>query len=103
MSDLGKISYRSYWAYVILKFFQENIHTQSLSLNDIGKMTGIRTEDILSTLHALNFIRYWKGQHVIQLSVKEIEVQLKIAKKIRMCDANCLSWWPDKANNKKSS
>lgn len=103
LSDLGKISYRSFWAYVILKFFQEYLNTQNLSLNDIAKMTGIRTEDILSTLHALNFIRYWKGQHVIQVSAKEIENQLKQAKKIRLCDPASLTWWPEKAVAAKKS
>ncbi len=94
LSDLGKISYRSYWTFILLKFFQEHANNPNLTLNEIGRLTGIRTEDILSTLHALNFIRFWKGQHVIQLSAKEIESQLKQTKLIRLCDPSCLDWTP---------
>jgi histone acetyltransferase MYST1 len=33
-------------------------------------MTAIKTEDIISTLQALNLIKYWKGQHIISVTPK---------------------------------
>lgn len=45
LSDLGKISYRSYWAYVILQVLEK--HFENISVNDIARITGIKTEDIL--------------------------------------------------------
>jgi histone acetyltransferase MYST1 len=95
LSDLGKISYRSYWAYVILQYLSQNEQRrENITLQDIGTMTGIRTEDILSTLHCLKLIKYWKGQHVISISAKVIESQLSQSKRIRMCKSDCLQWTP---------
>jgi histone acetyltransferase MYST1 len=95
LSDLGKISYRSYWAYVILTFLSQNEQRgENITLQDIGRMTGIRTEDILSTLHCLKFIKYWKGQHVISISARVLENQLSQSKRIRMCNPECLDWQP---------
>lgn len=102
LSDLGKISYRSYWAYVILKLFQEHSKMNNLTINEISKLTGIRVEDILSTLHSLSLIRCWKGQHVIKISQNEIESQFKQSKKIRLCNPDCLTWQPPEKSVKKS-
>lgn len=95
LSDLGKISYRSYWAFVLLTFLRDNpsLH-EHLTLQDLAKMTGIRLEDILSTLHCLNLIKYWKGQHVISVSSRVIETQLLQAQRIRLCNPACLTWSP---------
>jgi histone acetyltransferase MYST1 len=95
LSDLGKISYRSYWAYVILQYLQQCQTAQSkLTVLDIGKNTGIRTEDTLSTLHSLNLIKYWKGQHVISISPDIIQGLLEQARSIRLCRSDCLHWEP---------
>ncbi|RYG64794.1 hypothetical protein EON64_13275, partial [archaeon] len=65
LSDLGRISYRSYWAFVLLRLFQEHDQARSLSVERMSRLTGIRTEDILSTCHSLGLVKYWKGQHVV--------------------------------------
>ena len=33
-------------------------------------MSSIKTDDIVSTLQALQLIKYWKGQHMIAVSPK---------------------------------
>jgi histone acetyltransferase MYST1 len=110
LSDLGKISYRSYWAYVILRYLQQCQTSQDkLTVLDIGRNTGIRTEDTLSTLHSLNLIKYWKGQHVICISPDTIQMLLEQGKTIRLCRSECLHWEPPEkvkesvGGNKKSS
>eukprot|EP00956_Cyclotella_meneghiniana_P001346 scaffold1460_cov73-Cyclotella_meneghiniana.AAC.1 len=65
LSDLGKISYRSYWTHVLLTMFTEQTGSENIQIKDISLMTGIKTEDIISTLQSLNMIRFWKGQHVV--------------------------------------
>eukprot|EP00804_Cyclotella_cryptica_P000310 CCRYP_010234-RA/>CCRYP_010234-RA protein AED:0.00 eAED:0.00 QI:153/1/1/1/1/1/2/245/481 len=65
LSDLGKISYRSYWTHVLLTMFSEQTGEENIQIKDISLMTGIKTEDIISTLQSLNMIRFWKGQHVV--------------------------------------
>lgn len=94
LSDLGRISYRSYWAYILLTMFQDQELTKTLTIEKVSKMTGIRTEDILSTLHSLNMIKYWKGQHVISVNKQTVETFLLETKRIRLCNPSCLTWQP---------
>jgi len=104
LSDLGKISYRSYWTYVLLNIFQNRDSLPNISIQEISRLTGFKTEDILSTLHALNMIKYWKGQHVISVNQKAVENHLLSAKKVRLADPACLTWQPpsDKLKSAKS-
>jgi len=39
--------------------------SKDISINDMTIQTGIKTEDIISTLQSLNMIEVWKGQHVV--------------------------------------
>lgn len=39
--------------------------------------TGIKTEDIISTLQSLDMIKVWKGQHVVYVKQEIIEAYLK--------------------------
>lgn len=94
LSDLGKISYRSYWTYVVLHIFQTKTFSTNTTMQDLSRMTGFKTEDILSTLHSLNMIKYWKGQHVISISKSAIDMHLQQTKKIRLCNPDYLTWQP---------
>lgn len=75
LSDLGLLSFRSYWTQVLLEILKK--HRGHLSIKDISDMTSIKTEDIISTLQSLNLIKYWKGQHIISVTPKVIEEHLK--------------------------
>ena len=93
LSDLGQLSFRSYWTAVLLHTLAE--HRGNLSIRDISIMTGIKTEDIISTLQSLNLIKYWKGQHVISVSPKIVEEHLKAnARASLSCDTSKLKWKP---------
>jgi len=92
LSDLGKISYRSYWMYVIIELFKKNRNNSCLA--DIGKHTGIKIEDIMFTLHTCNMLKQWKGQQVIFITEELLEQQKDSSKKIRLCKEHCLTWQP---------
>lgn len=94
LSDLGRISYRSYWAFVILKIFQDKESIKSITIDKISKLTGIRTEDILSTLHSLNMIKYFKGQHIISVNKSIVDTFILESKRIRLCNPDSLTWTP---------
>jgi histone acetyltransferase MYST1 len=94
LSDLGRISYRSYWAFVLLTLFQKDENLIDISIDKMSKMTGIRAEDILSTLHSLNMIKYWKGQHIVYINKGVIEGILNESKRLRLCNPNYLTWQP---------
>ena len=102
LSDLGKISYRSYWAHVILEALHQHMNSPDIRVSDITRATGVRSEDVVSTLHSLNLIKYWKGQHVICISQHVIDSHLQQTRKMRLCDPMCLDWEPsaDRAEKK---
>jgi histone acetyltransferase MYST1 len=93
LSDLGLLSFRSYWTSVLLEILRK--HRGNLSIKDISSMTAIKTEDIISTLQSLNLIKYWKGQHIISVTPKLIEEHLKnISKQTVKIDPKNLHWAP---------
>ena len=76
LSDLGKLSYKSYWTITILDALLKN--KGLLNVQSISEQTGIRVEDINYVLNELSLIKYWKGQQVIQnINIKQIEEFLK--------------------------
>jgi len=96
LSDLGKLSYRSYWSWVLLDALRHA--TGTLSIKDLSSLTSITQEDIISTLQSLNMVKYWKGQHVVCVTPKLVEEHLKqmpVFKKPRITvDVSFLKWSP---------
>ena len=74
LSDLGQLSFRSYWTEVLLRTLQA--HRGNLSIKELSAVTAIKMEDIISTLQAINCIRFWKGQHVISVAPKIVDDHL---------------------------
>lgn len=77
LSDLGKVSYRSYWTHVLMNILDQYDVKSDISLNDISTQTGIKTEDLISTLQSLDMIKVWKGQHVIYVKQELIKNYMK--------------------------
>lgn len=92
LSDLGKISYRSYWRHILLHLFAKEGYRSDLSIKSISIQTGIKQEDIISTLQYMNMIKCWKGQHVIYVQQNTIDDYMKQNKKIRLCHSRYLKW-----------
>ncbi|MCI4384712.1 hypothetical protein PGIGA_G00041900 [Pangasianodon gigas] len=104
LSDLGKLSYRSYWSWVLLEILRDFRGT--LSIKDLSQMTSITQSDIISTLQSLNMVKYWKGQHVICVTPKLVEEHLKSAQYKKppiTVDTLCLKWAPPKHKQGKFS
>lgn len=58
LSDLGKVSYRSYWTHVLMHLFANcDPNKTDITMNDMSQQTGIKTEDIISTLQSLDMIK----------------------------------------------
>lgn len=99
LSDLGLLSFRSYWTRVLLEILRQ--HQGNLSIKDISTMTSIKTEDIIATLQSLNLIKYWKGQHIISVTPKVIEDHLKAnSRQGALIDPAYLHWVPYQMDNK---
>lgn len=103
LSDLGKLSYRSYWSWVLLDILRDMRGT--FSIKDLSRLTSISGPDIISTLQAMNMVKYWKGQHVVCVTPKLVEEHLKSAQYKQppiTVDPPCLRWEPPKKMSKVS-
>ena len=65
LSDMGRISYKSYWTDTILQLIRDK---GNLSLKEITEQTGIAPNDVMETLSSLNMVKYWKGQYIISIA-----------------------------------
>ena len=55
LSDLGKISYQSYWKYVILNRIRSK---DEITVEEISRTSGMNVHDISATLQELSIFRY---------------------------------------------
>ncbi|XP_018900802.1 histone acetyltransferase Tip60 isoform X2 [Bemisia tabaci] len=100
LSDLGLLSYRSYWAQTILdilvtlKPVGDNEKPQ-ITINEICELTSIKKEDVISTLQNLNLINYYKGQYIITINHETVSHHMAaMAKRKIRIDSKCLHWTP---------
>lgn len=98
LSDLGLISYRSYWKDVLLTYLQ-NYKDREICIKDLSQETAINANDIVSTLQALGMLKYWKGKHLVLKKQDFIDdyFKRKGQKKTdqnQQIDASCLKWTP---------
>jgi len=103
LSDLGKLSYRSYWMFVLIqKIVSAYRSGTELSIHDLSQMTFVKQSDIISTLKYLNLCQYIKGQHTVYIPKKEVldehemwyqKELIKLSKYTRFQNAK-LKWTP---------
>lgn len=100
LSDLGLLSYRSYWSHTILEILTSltpvgDNEKPQITINEMCEMTSIKKEDVISTLQNLNLINYYKGQYIVTLN-KEIlgSHMAAMEKRLIRIDSKCLHWTP---------
>eukprot|EP00949_MAST-11_sp_MAST-11-sp1_P003401 g3401.t1 len=106
LSDLGKVSYRSYWTFVLLRLIREVIQGKrddigsDLTLEKICNITAFKLEDVVSTLESLNMIKVWKGQNVIYFTRKMLDAHLAPFDRrnfgAKFCLPHLCTWEPPK-------
>ncbi|XP_017850955.1 histone acetyltransferase Tip60 [Drosophila busckii] len=100
LSDLGLLSYRSYWAQTILEILISQSpgtdgEKPTITINDICECTSIKKEDVISTLQNLNLINYYKGQYIVCINRDTIEQHHRAMQKRKIrIDSKCLHWTP---------
>ena len=96
LSDLGLLSYRSYWTDVIIEKLI-NSPTGEMSIQDISEVTAIKTDDLMNTIQAMDMIKFFKGSFVLYLDEKSIaQYQKSLIKKKEKIDPTKLEWTPPK-------
>jgi histone acetyltransferase MYST1 len=95
LSDLGAVSYRSYWASVIIDYLRSLDESRSSSVLEICEATAINQEDVIATLYFLNILRYVEGSFVL-CATNEILDRLaeRYPLKGPFVDRSCLHWAP---------
>ena len=94
LSDLGKLSYQSYWSYVLLLQLRSRT---TCTIRELSSLTSISQDDIVKTLKALNMVKYWKGQNVICCNPKAVEEHLNspiFSRPQLSVDPQALRWSP---------
>lgn len=72
--------------------------------NDViycSAMTSITQTDIISTLQSMNMVKYWKGQHVICVTPKNVEQLISSEQYKRprfILEGSAIKWTPKKYN-----
>lgn len=97
LSDLGLISYRSYWKDVLLSYLCATSGS-TLSVKDISQEMAIHSYDIVSTLQALGMMKYWKGKHIVLKKQDVLDEYVDRTKRrgplLKEVDPTCLRWNP---------
>ncbi|VDK21443.1 unnamed protein product [Taenia asiatica] len=97
LSDLGLLSYRSYWTMTIMEILlsikpSEPGQESGISLRQV---TNMKRDDVVATLSYLNVLYYVKGQYVIFLSKENIDAYKRsMEKRSVRVDQTCLHWKP---------
>lgn len=93
LSDLGRLSYISFWSHELLLCLKNASRTVP-TISDLSLHTGFKREDIIETLSELGLLRHYRGQMVLNLAPRLIETHLKQFqhKKFTVVDAECLAW-----------
>ncbi|GIX91477.1 histone acetyltransferase KAT5 [Caerostris extrusa] len=100
LSDLGLLSYRSYWTGAILEILVNVKPTEpgerpQITIQEISEQTSIKKEDVISTLQHLNLIHYYKGQYIITLTKEGLAAyERTVSKRTIRIDSQALHWTP---------
>ncbi|VIO87826.1 MOZ/SAS family protein [Brugia malayi] len=100
LSDLGRLSYRSYWQSAICEYLYKTVapdKTKRLTLRGIARGTGISVYDVMETLQSLNLLQRINSQMIITLNMTMLKNHWTKAKndmKRIWLDETKLSWLP---------
>ena len=96
LSDLGQVSYHSYWKSVILEYL-DNLSSDKISIRQISRDTGLDPHDIASTLHMLGFLKLNSDSSVNIVKKHDVidahMAKVSTSKRISL-DPDALHWSP---------
>lgn len=96
LSDLGLLGYRAFWKDYIVETLKIVLDKkQQVSIDDIAKRTCMKTDDIVSTLQALNILKYYKGNHIICVTDQILDKHLSsIKRRPYRIEPSKIQWTP---------
>eukprot|EP01134_Creolimax_fragrantissima_P002490 CFRG2490T1 len=95
LSDLGALSYKSYWSGVLLRTLRDTVG--SVTVKQLCEQTAFCEEDVVASLQSLGLIKFWKGNWAICVTPKIISEYLEHSayRQPRLqIDPSCFRWEP---------
>lgn len=95
LSDLGLLTYRSYWRTAVLE--QLILSKKPMSIQDLSTQTGMTPDDIIATLQDLDMIyKNDRGVYVIEIDGEKMEAHFEkvLKKNYPRVKPHCLHWIP---------
>ena len=68
LSDLGKVSYRGFWWWLLINYIDEGGYEDDINVLELERVTGISADDIISTFEPMEFVKKYKGEMCISMS-----------------------------------
>ncbi|KAL7746506.1 Histone acetyltransferase [Sorochytrium milnesiophthora] len=97
LSDLGALSYRSYWRTVVLEALMDAEDEQSISIKDLSKQTSMTPDDVITTLQYQDMLVRIPGKgYTLRLDKDSMRMQLakQAAKRYPRIKPALLQWVP---------
>lgn len=103
LSDLGRVSYHSFWKSVVLEYLDLHRNPNDIKLDDITKETGVSAHDIGTAMQLLGFVKPMQltggdGNPKMAVSIDWDKVETHMTKVRKSCriklDPDCLRWIP---------
>ncbi|EDW72068.2 uncharacterized protein Dwil_GK10748 [Drosophila willistoni] len=103
LSDLGRLSYFSYWKSIVLEYLYKYRNMPKITFKDIAVKTGLAVSDIALAFELLNFIKLRKNDGDIRYQInvnidwkKVISHHERVSnsKSRIVIEADCLRWSP---------
>ena len=92
LSDLGKVSYRSYWEYTLIRAYKK---LKMPTLKELVNNTGISESDTIDTLKRLNLVTFWRGDYVLRNPTGTIDLAWSSFKQPRVLVKEEMLIWRD--------
>ena len=82
LSDLGQVSYRSYWSKTILAELWDSMRRSrtaraggdaATSVADVSAETGIAHDDVVTTLRSHGMLRYYRGNYLVAVDKASLQ------------------------------
>lgn len=74
LSDLGQISYKSFWTDALIELLRKlTTPTREASLEELSDLTGFQMTDVVWTLQNMNMVRYYKGEYQLSVTQKQLD------------------------------
>lgn len=101
LSDLGRVSYHSFWKSVVLEYLDAHRESKELKIGEITKETGVSGHDIATAMQLLGFLRHVRRddgtkQLAVMVDWNKVDAHMdKVRKSSRIqLDPDCLRWIP---------